>query len=239
MCGRIFCLFKSTEELLTAINNELGEKFIETDLKSSEISPRYNIAPTSNIPVISDSKKLSLRSWGFKVGPISVINARNEEIDSKRSFKDLIDTERCIIVCSGYYEWDQKNPKNKKPYSFHLKGSSVCFVAGLRNPQTDSVVLITREAVNYISQIHTRMPVILRPDHVAKWLSNNSITFKRLANEIIDKEMYPGLLEYQAVNPIVNNARNETPMCLQSYTEYRREGQNSFFTKQKKAKFDK
>ena len=46
-------------------------------------------------------------------------------------------------------------------------------------------------------------------------------------------------IEFQAVNPIVSNARNESPLCLQSYAEYRKEGQNSFFTNRtKKSQID-
>lgn len=235
MCGRIFYLFESTEELITAVNKELSVN-IETDLKSSAISPRYNVAPTTNIPVISDAKKLVLLPWGFKLGPISVINARNEEIETKKSFKDLIDLERCVIVCSGYYEWDQKTPKNHKPYSFRLKGHQVCFIAGLRNPHTDSVVLITREAVDSISKIHIRMPVILRPEHIENWINNNSRTWDSLSPSIIDHETYSGIIEFEAVNPIVNDAKNQSPLCLQSYDEFRQEAKNSFFQKFKKAK---
>ena len=238
MCGRIFYLFESTEKLLEAINFELKTDIV-TELKSADIYPRYNVAPTTNIPIISDSNSLILLPWGFKAGPIQIINARNEDIESKKSFKHLIDTNRCVIVCSGYYEWDQKNPKNKKPYSFRPKGHDICFIAGLRNPETNSVVLITREAVDSIAKIHTRMPVILRSCHLASWLNNNKITFENLKSSIIDEETYKDFIEFQAVNPIVSNARNESPLCLQSYAEYRKEGQNSFFTNRtKKVKLD-
>lgn len=230
MCGRIFCLFESSEELLVAVNNELSIN-IKTDLKSSSITPRYNITPATSIPVITDSRNLVLLTWGFKVGPISVINARNEEIEMKKTFKNLLDSQRCVVVCSGYYEWDQKTPKNHKPYSFRLKGHQVFFIAALRNPETDSVVLVTREAVDSISKIHTRMPVILLPKQTEKWLDNR--TWSSLTAEIIDKETYPNLIEFTAVNPIVNNSKNESSKCLQSYAEYRKEGQNSFFKKPK------
>lgn len=239
MCGRIFCLFESTEELLSVVNKELSVN-IETDLESSAIFPRYNVAPTTNIPVISDNKKLVLLPWGFKLGSISVINARNEEIETKKSFKDLIDSERCVVVCSGYFEWDQKTPKNHKhkPYSFRLIGHQVCFIAGLRNPHTDSLVLVTREAVDSISEIHTRMPVILLPENIENWLNNDSRTWESLTSSIIDHETYSGMIEFEAVNPIVNDVKNESSLCLQSYDEFRKEGKNSFFQKFKKTKLD-
>lgn len=241
MCGRIFCLFESTEELISAVNHELGsDKSVKTSLKTNEIAPRFNIAPTTNIPVISEDNRLILLPWGFKLGPISVINARNEEIENKKSFKNLVNSERCVILCSGYYEWDQKDPKHKKPYSFRLKHYKICFIAALRNPESDSVVLITREAVDSISKIHTRMPVILRPNHIEKWLNTKLYSFQSLESLIIGKEKYLGdfEIESQAVNPIVNNARNETSLCLQDYAEYREEGKNSFFANRKKPKLD-
>ena len=85
------------------------------------------------------------------------------------------------------------------------------------------------------------MPVILRSNRVAEWLNNHNTTFESLKSSIVSGETYPDGIEYQAVNPVVNNARNDTPSCLQSYTEYRKEGQGYFFANRsnKKPRFDK
>ena len=161
---------------------------IVTELKSADIYPRYNVAPTTNIPIISDSNSLILLPWGFKAGPIQIINARNEDIESKKSFKHLIDTNRCVIVCSGYYEWDQKIPRTRNLTHFVPKGHNIFYWDW--ESKTNSVVLITREAVDSIAKIHTRMPVILRSCHLASWLNNNKITFENLKSSIIDEETY-------------------------------------------------
>lgn len=72
------------------------------------------------IPVIregnSDSeilKNLILEpiQWGLtEFGNGLIINARFDEAKEKPLFKNKVETNRCVVVIDGYYEWKQNVP---------------------------------------------------------------------------------------------------------------------------------
>ena len=251
MCGRLFCLFNDKEELIDALSKDLDIKLDSNNFKYSA-SPKYNISPTSYLPVLTQIDRIESLHWGFKIFGLSqiVINARNEEIETKKSFKNLIDHDRCIVICSGYYEWHTSNTKNtntKSPYSFRPKNKPICYLAALKHKETNSVVLMTREAVPTISHIHTRMPVLLRKDDIPKWLDNKETPFKDLKQTIIENEFYTGKrkgstdfieIEFTALANYVNSVKVTGPECLQSLKEYKEKsfskGIGKFFPKANK-----
>ena len=244
MCGRLFCLFNDKNELVEAVNKEF-----ETNLDSSNLqysAPKYNISPTNYLPVLVQMDRIESLHWGFKILglPQLVINARNEEVETKKSFKNLINQERCVVICSGYYEWNTGKTNKKSPYSFHSKDKKTCYLAALRHKETNSIVLMTREAVPSISHIHTRMPVILRKDDIHKWLDTKNYQFNNLRTMLIDAETYTGNrrdskdfieIEYTALADYVNNVKVTGPECLQSLKEYKEKsfskGIGKFFRK--------
>ena len=123
MCGR-YSLAKSKIELEDRFQAEMLEDF----------KPRYNIAPSQLVPVItSDSPKgFSHFYWGItpafaKNKPVAnkLINARAETITEKVSFKNAFKKHRCLVPADGFYEWKKVGKKTKVPYrfvflSFHL-----------------------------------------------------------------------------------------------------------------------
>lgn len=246
MCGRLFCLFKSKDEIIEEVNEDLNTKLISDNFQYSAAPPKYNISPTSYLPVLINLDRIESLHWGFKILGLSqiIINARNEDVETKKSFKNLIDNERCIVICSGYYEWNTNKGKGKKsPYSFRPKNKKICYLAALRHKETNSVVLMTREAVPTISHIHTRMPVLLRKDDIPKWLNNN-LLFYDIKPSIIDDESYTGKrkgstdfieIESTALANNVNNVKVNGPECLQSLKEYKEKsfakGIGKFFPK--------
>ena len=74
--------------------------------QSVTLDPRYNIAPSQQIPIIrhTDKNKLSMVRWGLiphcskdkKIG-YKLINARAETITEKPSFRDAFKSRRCPI----------------------------------------------------------------------------------------------------------------------------------------------
>ena len=81
--------------------------------------PRYNIAPTQNVPVVSrDAKgpirRASLMRWGLipswaKDATIGarMINARAETAVEKPAFREALERRRCLIPADGFYEWSR------------------------------------------------------------------------------------------------------------------------------------
>ena len=46
--------------------------------------------------------------WGLtEFGNNLIINARYDEAKEKNLFKNKVETNRCIVVIDGYYEWKQ------------------------------------------------------------------------------------------------------------------------------------
>jgi putative SOS response-associated peptidase YedK len=69
---------------------------------------------------------------------------------------------------------------------------------------------LTTEANELSAQFHDRMPVILSPNDYAKWLDPHKSAPNKLLTPFPAAEM-----SAVAVNPIVNNARNEGPGCIE------------------------
>ena len=104
------------------------------------LTPRYNIAPTQEAPVIvqADGKRtVELFRWGLipwwaKDPAIGnrMINARGETLAEKPAFKDLLGKRRCLVLADGFYEW-RKEGKGKVPMRFKLKSGEPFAFAGL------------------------------------------------------------------------------------------------------------
>jgi len=131
MCGR-FTLTVSPSTLSKLFNAEW----------SSPFKPRYNIAPTQQVPVVRISPEdnklhIDLLKWGLipswsKDASIGshMINARSETVDTKPSFKSALKHRRCIIPASGFYEWQEVGGK-KHPLYIKLKDDSLMMFAGI------------------------------------------------------------------------------------------------------------
>jgi len=152
-----------------------------------EFADRYNIAPTSVVPVIRQSPEgervVDLLKWGLiphwakdaSIG-LKLVNARAESLAEKPAYRDAFKRRRCIVPASGFYEW-KAEAKGKQPYYVRLKSGEPMALAGLweswRDPDGEVVrtfCIITTEANALMAQIHDRMPVLLQPEAFARWL---------------------------------------------------------------------
>ena len=154
---------------------------------SADLVPRYNIAPTQQVPVIrlraDASRELSLLRWGLvpswaqdpSIGQ-RMINARAETVASKPSYRAAFRRRRCLVPADGYYEW-QKAGRAKQPYYIRLRDEPLFAMAGLWEQWHDTggelwetFAIITTEANQATRAIHDRMPVILSQQDYAQWL---------------------------------------------------------------------
>ncbi len=148
--------------------------------------PRANVSPTQSVFALIESgteSRRELRSlrWGLvpswaddkKIGA-SMINARSETVDEKRSFKKLFSGSRCLIPADGYYEWLTEG-KKKQPHLIQRSDQSIFCFAGLweRNSRLnlETCTIITTAASPAMSWLHDRMPVIISPEHYDFWLN--------------------------------------------------------------------
>ena len=150
--------------------------------------PRYNVAPTQDIPVIRQDSKQPKRiaatmRWGLipiwskdpKMG-YKMINARSEGIIEKPAFSDALKKRRCLIPADGFYEW-QKSGGKKKPFCFTMADEALFAFAGIwerwKDPEgkwIETCSIITTTPNKLTEDVHDRMPVILHPEDYDLWL---------------------------------------------------------------------
>jgi putative SOS response-associated peptidase YedK len=220
MCGR-FTLQIPAEML--------SEIFGITEPPSFPIEPRYNIAPTQQIPVVrqyADSQsRLDSMRWGLvpawtKEAPSGppLINARSETVAEKPSFRLAIKYRRCLIPVSGFYEW-RREGERKTPVYIKLKNGSPMVFAGIweswKGPDgktTDSCSILTTAANDLMSPIHDRMPVILNPGNWEQWLERDQRDPEKLRPLY---QPYPGdEIEMYPVSSMVNSVKNGGPELI-------------------------
>jgi putative SOS response-associated peptidase YedK len=221
MCGRFSLL--AHQEL---IRDRFGIEEFEF-----EITPRYNIAPTQKVATVirDDKTRLVGMRWGLiphwsrdmKIGN-RMINARAETLAEKRSFKHPFKKKRCLILSTGFYEW-QKTDDGKQPMYIRLKSAEPFALAGIYShwkAPTEKVILscsiITTTPNAVLSPIHNRMPVILRPDDEAIWIDPSNEDLESLQELLVSYENQS--MEAYPISTYVNNPRNEGPMCTKPLT---------------------
>ena len=212
MCGR-YVNKNSFEDI---------EKLFQADLIQSpsiSIQPSFNICPTQYSPVVvSAGEKYYMENMHWGLIPswskdskfaTNLINARIETVKEKPSFKGLINTSRCIVIASGYYEWVQTD-SGKQPY--YIQGEdNVLPIAGLwtRWNDTKSFTIITKSANSSVSNIHHRMPLIIEKNLIESFL-NHSIKF-----DISYKKQDISLKSYK-VSKLVNKPVRNDISCITS-----------------------
>ena len=215
MCGRF---------AIQVPGEELAAHYGLKDVPSME--PRYNIAPSQQIPIIKGTPEkfvLSSARWGLipfwakdeKIG-YKLINARAETVSEKPSFRSAFKSRRCLVPASGFYEW-KREVSHKQPYYFQVKDTPLFSMAGIweswKTPNgqiIESCSIITTEANNVVSEVHDRMPVIISKKNYGVWLSieNNGQSF----NDFLCPFTASAMLAYP-VSQAVNSLRNIGPEC--------------------------
>ena len=181
MCGR-FGLFTDLAELVELLGFELG-------MPSDAYTPRWNIAPTAQIFVITeaDGERIgSMMRWGLiprwakphNAFKRLMFNARSETIAERRTFRDSFMTRRCLVPANGFFEWRRDGTRNKTPMWVSASETPIITFAGIwsvwRGPDglVESCSIITTSSNALMAPIHNRMPVILDDDWAAIWLDD-------------------------------------------------------------------
>ena len=145
------------------------------------LSPRYNVAPTHTMPVVTESGVEVMR-WGLipkwakdeKIG-YKLINARSESLFGKPIWKAVVLKRRCLVPANGFYEW-QKQESGKQPFYIHPADQALFMFAGVweiwqhEGKEWHTYSIVTTEPTDDMARIHNRMPVILHKDDHAQWL---------------------------------------------------------------------
>jgi putative SOS response-associated peptidase YedK len=183
------------------------------------ISPRYNVAPGQEVPVIvrGDGNRLVPMVWGF-IAPFMkdpgagrpVINARAETLLEKPSFRGAAQEGRCLVPASGFYEW-KKEGQRKVPFYIRIPEAPVFSFAGLyaSTGEHRTFAIITTEPNRLVAGLHDRMPAILPWGKEEAWLRPGPVGPADLASLLAP---YPaGEMEAYPVSGKVNDPANDGP----------------------------
>jgi putative SOS response-associated peptidase YedK len=226
MCGRF--AFYSPAEAITRLFGVQGAAGVE---------PRWNIAPTTYVPVVrlddAGARRLSMLYWGLiphwakeKSIGVRMINARAETLAEKPSFRTAYKRRRCLLLADGWYEWKTEGGA-KQPYFIHAANGEPFAMAGLweswvetpGEPALESCAIVTTEAAGSLADIHHRMPVVLDAGGFSTWL-DCSAPVASAANAAAVAALLTaapeGRMQVRRVSRKVNNARNEGPELLQA-----------------------
>lgn len=110
-----------------------------------------------------------------------MINARSEEAPAKPAFRQAFRHRRCLVPCSGFYEWKavQGAPKRakKQAYVFRKSDGGTFALGGLweqwcgpEGNRIDSFAILTAAANEVVAHVHDRMPAIIHRSDYASWL---------------------------------------------------------------------
>lgn len=189
------CFRTQLNSTIKGIENAFDSSFIEpeTFVPQQEINA-FDFLKT---PVITDENpgEIDMFHWGLipfwaKDENIKkmTLNARIETLKEKPAFRDAVNN-RCLVIATGYYEWQWLDEKGKKKQKFFIRPQEqeVFAFAGIysrwRNPETgvslSSYSILTTEANELMSRIHNnkkRMPVVLRKEDRNRWLSGGEVS---------------------------------------------------------------
>ena len=130
MCGRF---------TLHTPESRIREAFNLNNTEPLGLEPRYNIAPSQDIPIIRNtetSQEMVLARWGLvphwskeSKSQYSTINARIESVAEKPTYRTSFKRRRCLIPADGFYEWKVINGK-KIPHYIRMQDGGVFAFAG-------------------------------------------------------------------------------------------------------------
>lgn len=214
MCGRFTNLLSWREIVeLYGITN--------TDFRPN-LAPRYNVAPSQDVPIVRAGRELAVVRWGLipfwaKDEKIAwrTINARAETVAEKPAFRAAFKARRCLVPASGFYEWQARGKGPKQPWYITGRDGRPLAFAGLwerwRGPDgtVESCTIIVTQANEFMRRLHDRMPVILDAADFDAWLDPDAGDGRALLRPCPDE-----WLEAWPVSTHVNRPQNDDERCI-------------------------
>lgn len=192
MCYNISYLEKRGAKYAERYKDVLPENLTDP-IKQTELPFYYFVSGFSHpqLPVVKQDG-IFLFEWGLipfwaknadaaKEIQSKTLNAVGETVFEKPSFKNSINSKRCLLAVSGFYEWRDYN-KAKYPYFIHLRSNEIFSLGCIYETWVDKSTgeikntfsILTTRANGLMEKIHNlkkRMPLILSKADERKWLA--------------------------------------------------------------------
>jgi putative SOS response-associated peptidase YedK len=209
--------------------SEIAAIFAAED-RLDDIGAHFNVAPTQRIAVVVEHRDNERAVVGYRWGvvppwtdrnvraPTGWFNARSESVAVRRAFRGLLAKHRLIVPADGFYEWRRGPDLARQPYYIRRVDGRPLALAGLwaswHHPESPkqadplrSATILTTVPNALLSQVHSRMPVILSELAWDQWLDPRLTDVTNLLPLL--RPAPDDLLEAIPVGPLVNSARNQ------------------------------
>ncbi len=201
----------------------IAERFAAFRLER-DYDPRYNIAPTQDVPAVKNDGAgavVPLR-WGLvpywardlAMGQ-RLINARAETLAEKPAFRHALRQRRCLVFADGFYEWTGAKG-DKQPYRFTVDGGAPFAFAGLwerwgpKDAPVETCTIVTCAPNATLARFHDRMPAILDDGALEAWLHGDVADALAALVPFDDARM-----DAVPVSRAMNRATFEDPSCIE------------------------
>lgn len=185
MCGRM----QVDKDPVEAYISESFDMKFETETND-------NLGPVQKLQMVQriGSEYYGKRAtWGHQPewADRALHNARAETVESKPTFKKAFRERRCLIPCTGWYEWKDEGGARKQKYLFTSPKQSTYLMGAIWYITDDGsrVITLTTTANKKCNEIHDRMPVIINLRDAAEWLSLDTKKFDHLLKPISDDKV--------------------------------------------------
>lgn len=146
-----------------------------------KLYPKTNmdLRPTQQVTVVTPEGVIETK-WGIKPhwSKSLLINAQAEKLTTSKVWRPAFEHQRCLVPCSGYYEWRTEEDNKKHKYLFTGPNNEALLMAALYWPAgvydgETTIVTLTTTPNHYTAQYHHRMPVIIPTENADWWLNGN------------------------------------------------------------------
>ncbi len=188
MCGR----FNVIEDPLS--------RFVSEQLNLNFRAPNNpDVRPTNEVQTIIARQQPNgffyeqhAMNWGIQPewAKKLIINARAETLSEKRMFSQALQSHRCVIPMSGWYEWRDEGAPRKQKYLFSESDNKPLYMAGIWFERPDNglaeVVSVTIAPNQRCQPYHHRMPFLILPENVGWWLAAPTEQLPAIMAPVVD-----------------------------------------------------
>jgi putative SOS response-associated peptidase YedK len=183
MCGRLYI----NDMLGQRVSNRLGLDF--------PVQENLDLRPTEKIATLvmhNDTPDQQAATWGIQPAwsKRMLINAQAETVAEKKTFASAFAHNRCLVPCSGWFEWRDEGNVKKQKYLFSYEDNEPVYMAGILYPSDDAMQLVTLTTTptDECRPYHHRMPLLVGARDIHYWLQSEP---NQLENLLVNNPSIP------------------------------------------------
>lgn len=191
------------KEIEQYLKNDLQLPLVKPDFSTEQFETFTEVYPKRQALVLlyqNDQLQLQVKNWGYPspFKPNQVLNnARIERFyEAKPSMWDQsFARQRCIVITSQFFESSrttytlENGKKYHEEFSFRATEYPMTFLAGIYD--NDYFALATTNSNETVLAAHPRMPLVISPNELRRWLFQNFTSLIDRTNFLITRTLLP------------------------------------------------